>query len=272
MADSAPQQTLKSAVQTRYFELVSEGTSPNSAAANAIREIGSLASRSQEDLARTTDVDKTAPRQLRFDLEGKTPSMSRSASAPSVSAVAQPEPEGSFVSKLRDRKKSEPHPNRDVWKTFGIHLPAGRSLKRLYGGAKLDPVPGALKEAARRHLGPPSELDTYVAVNNLQCGTAGLQFRKSMNIFDLCKGEQEFVRWGDAVEGHRVDAAWLQVGDRYLPTVVNKIQLLKPWRGPEAKRTEGLERQRTLPPLKRVPSDPFSRGAQLHVGGVPYRS
>merc|ERR1712216_202428 len=109
------------------------------------------------------------------------------------------------------------------------------SLKRLYGGARLDPVPGALKETDKRKIGPSSELgmEVYVAVNNLRCGTAGLQYRKSMNIFDLCKGDQEFVRWGDAVEGHRVDAAWLKVGDRYLPTVVNKIQLLRPQRGSE---------------------------------------
>jgi len=160
------------------------------------------------------------------------------------------------------------HRNKDVWKTFGIHLPAGRQLKNLYGGGKLDPVPGTLKQPLPRRFGPPSELDTYMAVNNMSMGTPGLQYRKSMNIFDICKGAQEHVRWGASVEGHRIDANWLRVGDRYLPITVNKVPFLRRWRGPEALRAEGLKRQQSLPPLKKVPKD--RPKPHLLVGGVAY--
>merc|ERR1719506_2597486 len=76
------------------------------------------------------------------------------------------------------------HRNKDVWKTFGIHLPAGRLLKNLYGGGKVDLAPLSLKPS--RRVEPPSEMDTYMAINSMNLGTPGLQYCKSMNIFDVC--------------------------------------------------------------------------------------
>lgn len=282
VAANQQQAELKNAVHSRYFALVSEGSSPTSAAVNAIREIGSQARPLPVESPPLAEAEMTAPRSLRFDDVEITPlhadqatgsvSMQRSSSAPGLSAGTQaPTPV------VAGREAGGLHRNRDVWKTFGIHLPAGRCLKRLYGGGFDGPVPGSLKSLGTsmtpsRHKRSPADMaagtDTYMAVNNMGLGTAGLQYRKSMNLFDLCKGDKEFVRWGDAVEGHRVDACWLQVGDRYLPTTVNKIQLLKRWQGKEVLRAEGLRRQESLPPLRAPPKD--RSYPKLMVGGVPY--
>jgi len=260
---------LKAAVQDRYFALVEGGVSPNSAAVDAIREIGSgsQASQSPQKTRASAATGETASRQLRFESpEGDTTaSLQRSISAPGLTATLKP-PDAS-TSSAGGMDSNGHHRNRDVWKTFGIHLPAGRSLKRLYGGGFDGPVPGSMKGSSK-HNGPPTELDTYIAVNNLQAGTVGLRYRKSMSIFDVCGGEHEVVRWGDAVEGHRVDACWLKVGDRYLPTIVNKVQMLKRFRGPEVLRAAGLKRQQCLPPLKKGP--PTRSSPQLLVGGVSY--
>jgi hypothetical protein len=279
---------LKHAVQSRYFALVSEGTSPNSAAASAIREIGSQSRESsnepglfsEEKTIETTQLPANVssrceveegplPRLLTFDTEDAV-RMQRSSSAPGLSATPHAPLVANSLAGGSCNAGRHPgaHRNKDVWKTFGIHLPAGRSLKRLYGGAKLDPVPGAIKKRPPKHVGPPSEMDIYIAVNNINAGTAGLQYRKSMNIFDICHGEKEYVRWGDTVEAYRVDASWLQVGDRYLPTVVNRVQLLKRWTGPEKLCSEGLKRQYSLPPLRGPP--PEVRRPQFCVGGISY--
>jgi len=275
------QEVLKSAVHSRYFELVEEGVSPNSAAANAIRAVGSgskalpasgelpssddadntaLRRETQEDIGRMLSLDDADNTALRREPEEDTGRMRLSSSAPVLTSLQ--------AGGGREPPQPSGHKNKDLWKTFGIHLPAGRLMKNLYGGAKLDPVPGTFKQSLPKRLGPPSELDTYMAVNNLKVGTAGLQYRKSKNIFDLCKGGEEFVRWGDSVEGHRVDAAWLQVGDRYLPTMVNNIQMLKRWQGPKVLRAEGLRRQQSLPSLRKGPKEKFN--PKLSVGGVAY--
>jgi len=294
------QAMLKNAVQSRYFTLLEEGSTPNAAAAIAIRDVGSKAIHSSDGSS-----DDAAPRHLRFEEDSPLMSLSPKEDA-LLSDVSErfeensplmPQKEFGSTAAQHDFSSSAPHlqsgslggasdplqpigigggresppaghRNKDVWKTFGIHLPAGRLLKNLYGGGRLHPVPGTLKQSPPRRLGPPSELDTYMAVNNLNVGTPGLQYRKSMNIFDICKGGQEFVRWGDSVEGYRADAAWLQVGDRYLPTTVVGKQVLKRWQGSEALRVEGLKRQKSLPPLRKLPRAKSS--PQLSVGGVSY--
>lgn len=264
---ASSQALLKNAVQSRYFGLVEEGFSPNSAAASAIRDVGSNKATLPGEMFSSDEAsDDAAPRHLRFDVESD-PTPPHAREEPIASHMQR---SGSAPTLLAQSSGSSPqltgHRNKDVWKTFGIHMPAGRLLKNLYGGGKVDPVPGSLKQSLPRRFGPPSELDTYMAVNNMKLGTPGLQYRKSMNIFDICKGGQEFVRWGDSVEGYRLDASWLQVGDRYLPTTVNSIQMLKRWQGSEALRAEGLRRQQSLPPLKKLPrgrSNPC-----LSVGGV----
>lgn len=304
------QAMLKNAVQSRYFTLLEEGSTPNAAAAIAIRDVGRQALHSSDGSS-----DDVAPRHLRFEEDSSALSLSPvddallsdvserceensplllqeefgstsaqhefSSSAPGCmqSSSSAPYLQGGSPGGASDPLQpsgirggrdfpAAGHRNKDVWKTFGIHLPAGRMLKNLYGGGRLHPVPGTLKQSQPRRLGPPSELDAYMAVNNLSIGTPGLQYRKSMNIFDICKGGQEFVRWGDSVEGYRLDAAWLQVGDRYLPTTVVGKQVLKRWQGSEALRAEGVMRQKSLPPLRKLPRATSS--PQLSVGGVSY--
>jgi len=309
---ATPKTQLKNAVQSRYFTLLEEGSTPNAAAALAIRDVGKQAMHSSDGSS-----DDAAPRHLRFEEDSPVMSLSPnndallsdvserceenspllpqeelgstsaqhefSSSAPGCMQSSSSAPHlqiGSLCeasdplqpSGIRGGRGSPPagHRNKDVWKTFGIHLPAGRLLKNLYGGGRisLDPVPRTLKQSPPRSLGPPSELDAYMAVNNLTVGTPGLQYRKSMNIFDICKGGQEFVRWGHSVEGYRVDAAWLQVGDRYLPTTVVGKQVLKRWQGSEALKAEGLQKQKSLPPLRKLPR--VKSSPQLSVGGVSY--
>jgi len=263
------QELVKSAVKERFDDLVARGSSPTSAAASAIRDVRNKATSKESGSAdeaqqgttppaHATSEDATA-RLLRFHHEENTSTMQHSSSAPTL--------HGSHAA--GSGRAAVGHRNKDVWKTFGIHLPAGRLLKNLYGGGFDGAVPGTLKHYPPRRVGPPSEVDTYMAVNNLKVGTAGLQYRKSMNIFDLCKDGEEYVRWGDFVQGQRVDASWLKVGDdRYLPTTVNKIQLLKRYDGPATSQFEGLRRQQSLPPLKKRPKDRAT--PQLSVGGIAY--
>lgn len=117
-----------------------------------------------------------------------------------------------------------PVDNRNLWKAFGIDLEAGRSLKTLYGGGKLETRSKQKKKLPRISL---SDEETYVVVNGLRSGCAGLQFRKSPNIFDICRGAGEYVAWGDIVRGIRVDTCWLKVGDKFLPLEVNKVRFLR---------------------------------------------
>lgn len=116
-----------------------------------------------------------------------------------------------------------PVDNRHLWKAFGIDLPAGRKLKTLYGGGKLDTV-AKTKKPTHSSL---YDEEAFEVVNGLQSGCAGLQFRRSTNIFDICRGAGEFVAWGEIVRGIRVDACWLKVGDKYLPVEVNKVRFLR---------------------------------------------
>lgn len=278
------QALLRNAVQSRYFAYVEGGSSPNSAAASAIRDVGANKGTLLSGELNSSDVSSDcAPRHLSFDPTSDPTSeeepiederhvgrMQQSSSAPTLSAAAGLGGTGRDTAKQMARTRDSPQPtghrNKDVWKTFGIHMPAGRLLKNLYGGGKVDLAPVSLKQSLPRRAGPPSELDTYMAINSMKLSTPGLQYCKSMNIFDVC--QKEFVRWGDSVEGYRVDASWLQVGDRYLPTIVNRVQMLKKWHGSEALRAEGLSRQQTLPPLRKLPRERSC--PQLSVGGKAY--
>lgn len=293
---------LRDAVQDRYFALVSEGDSPTAAAAHAIRDVAGKATLLPQELSPVPEVDtaqrslkfeleastapcashsstaparevgpvhevNTAQRSLEFELEGSTaPGASHSSTAPkgfshSSTAPGLSAQRSSSAADLLEARGF--HRNRDTWKTFGIHLPAGRILKSLYG-AKVEMPP---VQRFSPPTGPPTGLDTYISVNNLKVGSIGLQYRKSMNLFDFCGGAQEFVRWGDCVEGYRIDAGWLQVGDRFLPTTVNNTQLLKRWDGPDAVRAPGIKRQQSLPALRVRPKE--RPKPELSVGGIP---
>mmetsp|Transcript_100086 Transcript_100086/g.298701 ORF Transcript_100086/g.298701 Transcript_100086/m.298701 type:complete len:418 (-) Transcript_100086:125-1378(-) len=160
--------------------------------------------------------------------------------------------------------------NTQLWKTFGIDSPAGRILKRLYSipydASKPQESP---KKGLRIKTTWPPEPDTYVVVNGMRALTEGLHFRRSKNIRDLCHGHNDYVPWGASVQGERVDAAWLKVGERerFLPVEVNGTRLLKRWdgTGPHPKAPQGsLVKATSLPDL-RLPCKPAVR-ARVLVG------
>jgi len=154
--------------------------------------------------------------------------------------------------------------NKLLWRTFGIDSTAGRTLKRLYSPPFFPDSP--MKGSQRKMRWPP-EQDTYVAVNNLHAMTAGLHFRKSKHIQDLCRGPNDYVPWGAAVQGERVDACWLRVGERFLPTEVNGTRLLKRQDGPSrhpASPGGTVIKASSLPALR--PATGPAMGARVLVG------
>lgn len=116
--------------------------------------------------------------------------------------------------------------NRRLWKTFGISLSAGRTLKSLYS----DKLSGEKPRERRKTPWPPGQQDTYIAVDSLQTGSPGLHYRRSMHFSDVCP---DFIPWGHLVQGDRVDACWLRVGNLFLPTEVHNLRLLKLHEGPK---------------------------------------
>merc|ERR1740117_1972033 len=68
---ATPKTMLKNAVQSRYFTLLEEGSTPNAAAALAIRDVGKQAMHSSDGSS-----DDAAPRHLRFEEDSPVMSLS----------------------------------------------------------------------------------------------------------------------------------------------------------------------------------------------------
>mmetsp|Transcript_129447 Transcript_129447/g.224798 ORF Transcript_129447/g.224798 Transcript_129447/m.224798 type:complete len:504 (+) Transcript_129447:127-1638(+) len=140
--------------------------------------------------------------------------------------------------------------NSNTWKTFGIHSPAGRSLKRLYE-KYVPPRPLASGNGFKARW--PPGLDTYVTVNALGACNHGLRLRNSMYLSDICTDPLAVVPWGASIQGDLVDACWLKVGNLYLPASVNGVRLLKRWAGPGPPPTPhslSLGRSSSLPAIR----------------------
>lgn len=161
-----------------------------------------------------------------------------------------------------------PIDKRNVWKTFGIDSRAGRTLKRLYN-SDYCPETYPSRGHARSRRRPP-EHDTYVAVNALHGLSAGLHFRRSMHLPDLCKDPHQHVPWGACVQGERMDACWLKVGDLFLPTEVGSVRLLRKWQGPGDPPQAGsadLVRATSLPAIRELHKQSMS---DMSVLGASY--
>jgi len=122
-----------------------------------------------------------------------------------------------------------PADNTKLWKVFGCDTPAGRSLKRVY--TNVSPQKTLLRHSPWKANWPP-EQDTYVAVNGPGVDKFGIKFRRSMYLSDVCNDSLAVIPWGASIKGEMVTACWLKVGDRFLPTTLNGVHVMRRWPGP----------------------------------------
>jgi len=113
--------------------------------------------------------------------------------------------------------------HKEAWKIFGIELPAGRRVKTLYNRTDMTPI--SPSKTPFTHRLPDKEL--YVAENTLNTASHGLQYHRSLSMLDMCPGRRDYLKWGSVVCGVRVDAGWVKVGTRYLPTTVASKRVLR---------------------------------------------
>lgn len=247
--------SLKSALHDRHAVLVSEGNSPNAAAAKAILEakelllVASTNGTVEQALKAAQAKQEHEDEQLEQAALSSLPPLVPHAKVASLNeiqvedtstmqlpAVMKPSAETTL-------KSSSKNPNCDTWRHFGMGTSAGRLLKSLYNNPNRVPM-GSKSSSShlpniglKRHLihhphatnsthgSEPLEYETFI----VEQPARGLAFRRSMNMADVDKRGKDspFVPCGEYVQGERVDASWIKVGDRFLPTTVNSIRLLR---------------------------------------------